>query len=127
MPVSTGVFFPMRTEQVCERQGHGCGDSRGVALAVGEGVEGVAAFALADLGEMEVNHDFLERAVAKVGGDLSNGGTAFQHVGAEAMPQGMSGDVFVLFGESALGDGKVDGTPDGGFVHGRGAALEGLA
>lgn len=68
-----------------------------MALAVGEGVEGVAAFGLADLGEVEVNHDFLERAVTEVGGDLSNGGTAFQHVCPEAVTQGVGGNVLVLF------------------------------
>ena len=46
-------------------------------LAVGKGVEGIAAFALADLGEVEVGHDFFERAVTEVGGDLSHGGSAF--------------------------------------------------
>lgn len=95
--VGMGVVFPMLTEQFCEVQGHGCGCQRGVALAVGEGVEGVAAFGLADLGEVEVNHHFFERAVTEVGGDLPNGGTAFQHVGAEAVAQGVGGDVFVLF------------------------------
>lgn len=97
VPVGTGVVFPMPAEEVCEVQGHGCGCQRGVALAVGEGVEGVAAFGLADLGEVKVNHHFLERAVAEVGGDLSNGGAAFEHVGAETVAQGVGGDVLVLF------------------------------
>lgn len=44
----------------------------GSILAVGKGGEGFAAFALADFGEVKVNHDFLERAVTEVGGDLSN-------------------------------------------------------
>lgn len=69
-----------------------------MALTVGEGGEGVAAFALADLGEVEVAHDFLERAVAKVGGDLSNRRSAFEHVGAETVTQGVGGEVVVLFG-----------------------------
>lgn len=66
-------------------------------LAVRKGGECVAAFTLADLGEMEVNHHFLERAVTEVGGDLSNGSAAFEHVRAVAVAQGVSGDVFVLF------------------------------
>jgi hypothetical protein len=40
---------------------------------------------------VEVAHDFLERAVAEVGGDLSNRSTAFKHVGGVAVTQGVGG------------------------------------
>lgn len=69
-------------------------------LAVGKEGKGVTAFGLADLGEVEVNHHFLERAVAEVGGDLPNGSTAFEHVRAEAVAQGVGGDVGVFFREA---------------------------
>ena len=72
VPMGMGVGFPMLGEEVCEVQGHGLRCWRGVALAVRKGGEGVAAFALADLGEVKVGHHFLERAVTKVGGDLSD-------------------------------------------------------
>ncbi len=71
---------------------------RRVALGVGEGFKGIASFALADLGEMEVTHDFLEGAVAEVGGDLTDRGSAFEHVGAITVAQGVRSEQFVLFG-----------------------------
>ena len=58
-----------------------------MALAVGKRFKGLAALALTDLGEMEVAHDFLERAVTEVGGDLSNRSAAFEHVGAITVAQ----------------------------------------
>ena len=76
VPMGMGVGFPMLGEEVCEVQGHGLRCWRGVALAVGKGGEGVAAFALADFSEVKVDHNFLERAVT----------------------QGVGGDVVVLFG-----------------------------
>lgn len=99
VPVGMGVGFPMLGKEVCEKQGHEMRCERGrVALAVRKGGEGFAAFALADFSEMEVGHHFLERAVAKVGGDLSDRRPTFQHVGAETVTQGVGREVVVLFG-----------------------------
>ncbi len=67
------------------------------ALAVGKGCEGVASFALADLGEVKVSHHFIERAVTEVSSDLSNRRSAFEHVGAKAVAQSVGRDVIVLF------------------------------
>lgn len=88
------------------------------ALAVGKGVERVAALALADLGEVEISHDFLERAVAEIGGDLPDGCTAFKHVGTITVTQGVGSEPVVFFGESTLGLGDLHGSPCGGLVHG---------
>lgn len=99
VPMGLGVGFPMLGEEICEVQGHGMRCWRGrVALAVRKGGEGFAAFALADLGEVKVGHHFLERAVTKVSGDLSNRRSAFKHVGAEAVTQGVGAEAVVLFG-----------------------------
>ena len=127
--VSAGIdiTLPMPAEQVGKVQGHGRRRGRGVDLTVGEGFERLAALAFADLGEMEVAHDFLERAVAEIGGDLADRRAAFEHVGAEAVAQGMGGDVLVFFGESGFGGGQADGVPHGGAVHGVGTAAHVLA
>lgn len=81
VPVGMGVGLPMRTEQGCEGEGHDLRFYRaggvGFLLTIGKDGEGFAAFALADFREVEVGHDFLERAVAEVGGDLSDRGSAF--------------------------------------------------
>ena len=74
VPVGMGIGFPMLTEQVCESQGHG---GNGLLLDSGQGAQGVTGLGLADLGEVEVNHDFLERAVAEVGGNLPDGSATF--------------------------------------------------
>lgn len=95
--VGTGVGLPMLTEEVCEVQGHRR-DAGWETRSAGEGVECFAAFALADLGEVKIAHDFLEGAVAEVSGDLSDGSTAFQHVGAVTVAQGVGGEVLVFFG-----------------------------
>lgn len=87
VPAGMGVVFPMRGEEVCEMQGHGLRCRRGVALAVRQGVERGAGVLLADLGEVEVTDDFLERAVAEEGRDLPNRSAAFQHVGAVTVAQ----------------------------------------
>lgn len=86
LPVSLSVSCPMLTEQLCEIESH---ERRSRRLGIGEGVEGGAGSLFADLGEVEVAHDLLERAVAEVGGDLSHGGPAFEHVGGEGVAQGV--------------------------------------
>lgn len=100
---------------------------RRVALAVGQGVEGVAALALADLGEVEITHNFLEGAVPEIGGDLADGGSTFKHVGAITVAQGVRSKAVVFFGQTTLGLGDLHGSPCGGLIHGLGAAVNGLA
>ena len=48
-------------------------------------------------------------------------------MGAEAVTKGVGGDVFVFFGKTGFGGGELDGIPHGGFGHGIGAAVKGLA
>lgn len=76
---------------------------------------------------MEVTHDFLEGAVSEIGGDLPDGRPALKHVGAITVAQGVRSKASVLFGQTALGLGNLDGGPYGGFVHGLGTAVHGLA
>ena len=122
--VGAGVGFPVLTEQVCQIECHEAWRRDG--SGIGEGGERVAAFRFADLGEVEVADDFLERAVAEIGGDLPDGGSAFQQVGGEAVTQRVGGKVGVLFGKTGLGGGDRDGLPDGGLGHGLGRAVESL-
>ena len=49
-------------------------------VIIGEGVERVAAFLLADLGDVEVADGILDRTVPQVAGQLEDGDSAFQHV-----------------------------------------------
>jgi len=92
--VGTGVVEPVLTEQICELQGQG---ESSAMLEIGEGGERVSAFGFADLGEMQVADDFLERAVTEIGGDLPDRCPAFQHVGTVTVTQGMGRYVIVLF------------------------------
>ena len=127
VPMGMGVIFPMLTEQVCELQGHGTAGLQQVALTIREGGEGVAAFGFANLGEMKIADDFLERAVAEIGGDLPDRRAAFQHVRGVAVAQGVGAEMLVGARQPAFGGGDLDGLPDGGLGHGLGTAVHGLA
>ena len=155
LSVGTGVILPMLAEQLCEGESHEVSDrgsrllvvsGRFVGLArfvivglsrfvmvgttrfviVGKGVEGIAAFLLADLGDVEVADGVLDRAVTQVASHLEDGGSGFQHVRGEAVAQSVGGNVLVGFGKSAFRDGDLDGLPDGGFAHRLFAALHRL-
>ena len=94
---------------------------------VGKGFESLASLGFADVSEVEIANDLLERAMAEISSDLSHGGSAFKHVGTVAVTQGVRGNVDVFFGESGFGRSQGDGIPHGGAVHRVGAAMHGLA
>lgn len=90
LSVSTGVVRPMLTEQLGEGESHEAtnrgsgllgvgGRSVGAAwfVIVGEGVEGVATFLFADLGDVEVADGVLDGAVPQVAGQLEDGDSTF--------------------------------------------------
>jgi hypothetical protein len=78
LPVLTGVVRPVPLQQLCEVDGHDDDDEvRSRWSGIGQGIEGVAALSLADLGDVEVAQGVLQRAVAEIGADLEDGGTAF--------------------------------------------------
>lgn len=95
-------------------------------VVVGEGFQRVAAFLVADLGDVKVADGVFQGGVTEVTADLEDGGSPFEHVGSEGVAQSVGGDVIVGARQSAFGNGDLDGLPNGRFAHGFGAAVHGL-
>ena len=79
--------------------------------------QGDSRLLLADLGEMQVDHDGFERTVAEVGGNLAHRGSTFEHVGGEAVTQGVDAKLEVGAIQPALGFGDLQGSPDRDLGH----------
>ena len=65
--------------------------------------------------------------MTEVGGDLSYGGSAFEHVGGEAVPESVDGQLVVGARQSAFGLGDLQRGPDTGLGHGMGTPMQGLS
>jgi len=97
--MGAGIARPMLQQNICERERHSGSENRS-ASGRGEGAQGDPGFFLTDLGEMEIDHDRFERAVAEVGRDLADRGTAFEHVRGIAVTERMNAEDLVFFVET---------------------------
>ena len=116
----------MLTQDVCEGEGHLAVEARWFSLNSGQGGERSSGLGFADFGEVKVDEGGLERAVAEVGGDLSDVGAAFEEVGGVAVAQGVDDELGVLAIEAAFSFGEFVGSPGAGVGHGFAAVMEGL-
>lgn len=124
--VGRGVALPMLPQKVGETQRH---DEWGSVVVSGSGecAQGNTGFFLADFGEMEIDHDRLERAVPEVGGHLPDGSTAFEHVSGVAMPQGMNPEDLVFFIKTTLNLSEINSGPASRLTHVFGMRAERLS